>query len=144
MQRIFKNPNSFSSNIEDYSSHVFLRGSSECSAYLAAMIDGEGSVMHRKQTGDRVVSISNTEIEILNNCKKCCDVLGIKCSMYTTGVMCTHGLETRLTIRGQSNLYVLYQNAGHFMCNRKRKLLEEALRSYKYRMKVKLTEKTLL
>lgn len=119
----------------------YLENFDVCSAYLAAIIDGEGSVQYRKQKGSRWVSISNTEIEIINNCKKCCDVLGIKYGWYDTGNMFTHGTESRLTISGRNNLETLYRSAGRYMSNRKKTLMEEIFCSYKYNMHGKYARK---
>jgi hypothetical protein len=47
-------------------------------AYLAAMIDGEGSVSHRRH-----VAVYNTEPELIAACAECCNALGITYQIRT-------------------------------------------------------------
>lgn len=54
---------------------------SKCGAafYLAAMIDGEGSVSHFLLRRSRMVRISNSDLELLEYCEEQCWLLGIAC-----------------------------------------------------------------
>ena len=105
-----------------------------CAVYLAAMIDAEGSIVYQKDKSSRQVSIYNTEIELINNCKSCLDVIGIKYYVVNTGKICKHGEALQLTVSGQKSLNKLFKNIEEFMCFRKRQSFKSMLSSYKYRM----------
>jgi len=105
-----------------------------CAVYLSAMIDAEGSIIYQKDKSNRQVSIYNTEIELIDNCKKCLEIIGIKYYVVRTGKICKHGEALQLTISGQKSLNKLFQSIEEFLCCRKRNLFEKMLSSYKYKM----------
>lgn len=61
------------------------RSTGEAAAYLAAMIDGEGHVDCAIRDGylRRVVTIVNTEIELIEACEDALDVLGVRHARHT-------------------------------------------------------------
>lgn len=103
------------------------------SAYIAAMIDGEGSVLHTKR-GDKMVMIYNSETSIIEQCVKMCNVLGIKAKVYDTKRQCTNGTFRHLRISSYKDLLKLYNSAGDYMCDRKKDALADLIYSYKYHM----------
>jgi hypothetical protein len=55
----------------------------EAAAYLAGLIDGEGTVTVPGKTHRlRRVSIANTDTAILSAAEQCCEILGIACKRY--------------------------------------------------------------
>lgn len=100
--------------------------------YLAAMIDGEGSVTFHRAGYSRGVKIVNTDPAIIQACKDCCDYLGIG---YTTHQPTVKRLnrkqQTVLTIYGRANLERL-NSVISLQAPEKARRLEELVSSYTY------------
>lgn len=73
----------------------------EAAGYVAALIDGEGSVGTRPDDG---VRIFNTDISIIRACEEALDVLDIKYSTVLYNANHGHKAIHRVGIYGQENL----------------------------------------
>lgn len=104
-----------------------------CAVYIASMIDAEGSVIHQKKKYSRQVCIYNTEKELIINCQECLQKLGIESYVINTRVICKHGESLQLIVSGQRNLIGLYSFVYPYMAERKRKLFNDLVLSYKNR-----------
>lgn len=62
-----------------------IRGAESAASYLAAMIDGEGTVsLPSGKSSTRCIRIANTEPDIIAAVVRCCRILEIKCATYET------------------------------------------------------------
>jgi hypothetical protein len=104
------------------------------SVYLAAMIDGEGTIHWQKEKQSRAVVIYNTEMEIIDKCKNHLDSIGVRSYIVKTKNQCTHGFQLNLTITGQNSLLKLYNSVSDYMCSRKRDKFKLMNDSYKNKM----------
>lgn len=102
------------------------------SSYLAAMIDGEGSILYNEKKYSRSVAIYNTETEILEKCSSYLNNLGVVYGLTHTGRICKYGESRAIYITGRLNLKKLYSIVSPYMCNRKKNELLTMLLSYKY------------
>src|SRR5208282_1986398 len=81
----------------------------EAAAYLAGLIDGEGTVTVPGKTHRlRRVSIANTDTAILTAAEQCCEILGIKCTRYARKGRPTHWSPAwDVVIYGRMNLDII-------------------------------------
>ncbi len=83
----------------------------QAAAYLAGMIDGEGSItMVRKQV--RTVVIVNTDIDLIDACAECYDTLGISYHRYQrrySGQNPKWADKHILQVYGQGNIERIYE-----------------------------------
>lgn len=101
--------------------------------YLAAMIDGEGSVVFQQKKQNRFIAIYSSENQIIQNCIDCLNTLNISYYVVKTKKQCTHGEFLQLTISNQANLMKLHRCISMLLCERKKALFNDLIGSYKYR-----------
>lgn len=101
--------------------------------YIAAMIDGEGYINDVKYriSNTRIVSISNTNTDILKHITKCLDILGITYKIYTSNGLTVNKLQIyRVSIHGKEN-FLKVKELIPIQCGYKKERLDNILASYK-------------
>lgn len=100
----------------------------QAAAYLAGIIDGEGNVSKQ----NKVVSAGNTDYELIEAMKECCDILGLNCTVY--GPRQPKGDNRKpywdAHIRGRESLQKLL-DVVPIRIGRKREVLADQLTRYK-------------
>lgn len=100
----------------------------QAAAYLAGLIDGEGTVAKVNQA----VSMGNTDYEIVEAWQECCSILGLQSTVY--GPRKPRGNRKpfwEVYIRSRDSLQRVF-DVVPIRTTRKRELLAEALSRYKY------------
>ena len=117
-------------NLKNYSNLLSKIGFDDARYYLAALIDGEGSVECRLP--QRRVTIYNTEEDIIDAAIECLNILDIDYSIYEykTG---TYKNVTNIRISRRANLERLYELVP-IMSQRKRELLYKCIITYKHNL----------
>lgn len=107
----------------------------EAAGYLAALIDGEGSVYAQKHR--RLIQVYNSEEPIIRACLAACKLLGIEARASVrehASVMSTVPMWT-VSIYGRANLERV-ASVLHLRSKRKQKALRAAIASYTRRRPV--------
>lgn len=102
----------------------------QAAAYLAGMIDGEGTI--GQYNANRKVAISNTDYALIEACAEACDVLGIKYAIYPRNhpqPRCKAGWD--LTIRGGRRSYEVLLRDVPIRSPNKRARLAAMLETYR-------------
>lgn len=110
----------------------------EAAYYLAAMIDGEGCVTrppfgngsYGRRSGNRSVTITNTDAQILNATKRCLMMLGIEYRVYETNPGVPRRMRSDIRITGRKNLERVYELVP-LKCRRKLFRLAGCIHSYR-------------
>ena len=106
---------------------TYFQSAIEAASYLAAMVDGEGSIGGR---GKREIRIRNTEPELIDACIEAADLLGLEYRVYRNrfaGNQWKNYDELSFTV--QENLQN-FQRLVPFKSKRKQELLQQALDAY--------------
>lgn len=113
--------------------------------YIAAMIDGEGSVYYNRKKALRFAAIYNTEETVIEKAAYYLDILKIEYTIYTHNkAKFTHGFMQKIHISKQNNLKRLYELIGPILCERKGEGLRIIANSYVNRdLSIPITQTTL-
>jgi intein-encoded DNA endonuclease-like protein len=103
-------------------------------AYLAGMIDGEGTVYINSKVGKdchRIVVITNTDVSLLEACQSACVLLDISCrvQLRTKSINTRHKDVYELAITDSKSFRILAEKVP-VQAVHKREALEKIIHSY--------------